>query len=164
MDVRRSLAALSAAAALAGCGGSDEAAPTPPPPSPPPARQLEQPDAFFERLLGHELAGRFGESWRMLHPGHQAVVTRERYASCSEDDFGGAQLKSVETVEIYDQPIDIRHVPQRTSKAVTMKLTLLSDGQEEVSTHTFHAVRLQDRWAWYLGDGLIDAYSAGDCP
>ena len=145
---------------LAGCAGDDGGAPKPPAA----ANALEQPDTFFKRLLGYELAGRFGKSWDMLHPAHQALVTRAKYASCSKDDFGAATLAAVETVEVYDQPINVRDVPEKTSKAVTLKLTLATGGQREATTHTFHAVRVSDRWAWYFGDTVIEAYERGSCP
>jgi hypothetical protein len=155
------LAFLSLVVVFAGCAGGEEGSAPKPPAD---ANALEQPDAFFKRLLGYELAGQFGKSWDMLHPGHQALVTRAKYASCSADDFGATSLASVETVDVYDQPIDVRDVPQKTSKAVTLKLTLAAGETQEATTHTFHAVRIADRWAWYFGDAVIDAYKLGDCP
>lgn len=146
---------------LAGCAGGEEGDAPKPPSS---ANALEQPDAFFKRLLGYELGGQFGKSWDLLHPGHQALVTRARYASCSADDFGATSLAGVETVDVHDEPIDVREVPQKTSKAVTLKLTLAAGETQEATTHTFHAVRVADRWAWYFGDSVIDAYEDGDCP
>ena len=155
--LRRLAPLLAVAAIAAGCGGD---------PSPPDVNvaAIERPDAFFKRLLGYELGGDFGHSWDLLHPGHQALVTRARYASCSADDFGATSLAGVETVDVHDEPIDVREVPQKTSKAVTLKLTLAAGETQEATTHTFHAVRVADRWAWYFGDSVIDAYEDGDCP
>jgi hypothetical protein len=158
--VRRVALLLLAVAALAGCGG-DGAAPTAPEVD---VAAIEKPDAFFKRLLGYELGGDFGRSWDLLHPGHQALVTRSKYSSCSRDDFGEAKLARVDTVGVYDQPIDVPDVPEKTSKAVTLRIVLDTAGERETSTHTFHAVRLDDRWAWYFGNSLIDAYRQGVCP
>jgi hypothetical protein len=144
--------AVAVLATAVACGGSNGAAPD------------EEPGAFLARLLKYEFSGQFHRSYDLLHPGHQALVTRSRYDECSQDDIGSVTLQGVEELDVYDDPISVPDIPEKTSKAVTLRLTLLSGGETEHSTHTFHAVLVNGRWAWFLQTGSLEAYRVGECP
>jgi hypothetical protein len=121
----------------------------------------ESPDDFIVRLLRRFFDGQFGRTWDELHPGHQALVTRSRYEDCaSRSSEGTPRIDRIEVKEVYDDPIDVERIPERTSKAVTVRIV---SGAEEV-TRTMHAVLVDDRWRWVLQAEDIDTYQAGGCP
>ena len=89
----------------------------------------------MKQLLDYEFKGQFGRSWDLLHPGHQAVVDRDTYTSCMQEK--SSSLPSgvdVDVDEVYDDPINVEGIPERTSKAVTMTLSKGSD-KETVTAH-----------------------------
>ena len=95
----------------------------------------ESPGDFMKQLLDYEFKGQFGRSWDLLHPGHQAVVDRDTYTSCMQEK--SSSLPSgvdVDVDEVYDDPINVEGIPERTSKAVTMTLSKGSD-KETVTAH-----------------------------
>jgi hypothetical protein len=128
------------------------------------ATPTEKPDAFLKRLLDYDFKGQWNRSWAMLHPGQQRFVDREKFADCNTDSFPGAELVSVKTIEVYEDPLDVPGVPQKNSKAVTLKITMRAGSTEDSITQTFHAVPVGDRWAWVLGASDAAAFKAGECP
>lgn len=73
-------------------------------------------------------------------------------------------LDSVKTIEIYDDPVNVVGVPQTTSKAVTLRITVKSGSDSETFNKTFHAIQVDDLWAWVLASGAVKSYKAGVCP
>jgi hypothetical protein len=124
----------------------------------------EKPDAFLKRLITYGFNGQWGRSWDLLHPGQRRFVNRDKFMDCSSDAFPSAELVSLKTVETYDDPLNVPGVPQRSSKAVTLKLTVRSGEQGETGNQTFHAVPVGDRWAWVLSTSDANAYKSGSCP
>jgi len=162
---------------VSGCSGSDDTVANPTTQGAPTTaadstatvaqESSEELEDFYERRIDYELKGQFGRSWDELHPGQQAGVTRTRYEECRDqasDDLSGVELKQVETVEIYDDPIDVIGVPEKTSKAVTLKITVTDGEQDETFTDTYHAVPTEGRWRWILPGADVRAFQAGDCP
>jgi hypothetical protein len=70
-------------------------------------------------------------------------------------------LDRIQVKEVFDDPIDVEGVPERTSKAVTVR-AVFSGGEE--FTDTAHAVLVDGRWRWVLTPEDLDSYQAGDCP
>jgi hypothetical protein len=125
----------------------------------------ETADAFYKRLLGYDFKGQWGRTWDVLHPAEKRYVTRERFTDCMQQSSGDLpELVSIKTVEVYDDPLDLKGIPQKSSKAVTYKLTLKSGDQQESTTQTSHAVLVGDHWTWILKDADLASYKAGDCP
>jgi hypothetical protein len=126
----------------------------------------ETPGEFLQRVHDYELKSQYGRSWDVLHPGHQAVVTRERYDECRSDRFAGVsgEIDSFDVIEVYDGPINVIGVPERTSKTVTMKFTVTAGDLEETITDTAHAVQVGDHWVWILPPGDVRDYKSGTCP
>jgi hypothetical protein len=119
------------------------------------AQPKEQPDEFFKRLLAYEFTGQSG----------RALVPRKKYQQRATDFYpAGIEVTGFKTVEIYDDPIDVPGVPQKTSKAVTYTLTLTQGSATEEQTFTSHAVQVGDRWAWIFGAEDAKAYKAGTSP
>jgi len=127
----------------------------------------ESPGTFFRRHLEHELSGQFGRSWDELHPAHQQVVSRERYARCRAELFAradlSAQLESFEVLQTVDAPIDVGGTPT-ASKAVTVRFRIRSNGSTHTGSETLHAVRVAGRWAWILPESAYRAYESGSRP
>ena len=45
----------------------------------------ESPGDFAKRILGYAFTGQWGREWDELHPGHQAIVDRDTYQGCMQD-------------------------------------------------------------------------------
>ena len=129
---------------------------------------VEDPGEFLRRHLEYELSGRFARSWDDLHPAHQQVVTRERYAQCRAGLFERSgmptELQSFEVVDVTDGTVQIAGVPDPASKAVTAQITIGVNGDSRASIDTLHAVRVDDRWAWVFPAGVYHAYASGSSP
>jgi len=123
-----------------------------------------EPEDFFKQLLEYDFNGQWGRTWDRLHPGHQQYVDREQFSDCNSDLLSDLELKSVETVEVYDDPLDLPDVPEKTSKAVTLKFTVESGGATDSATQTVHAVLHEGQWTWVLPPADLEAYKSGTCP
>jgi hypothetical protein len=128
------------------------------------ASPSEKPDAFLKRLLDYDFKGQWGRSWALLHPGQRHYVDQEKFAECNGAAFPSAELVSVKTVEVYDDALDLPGVPQESSKAVTLKISIRSGDQQQTFSQTFHAVPVGNRWAWVLSKSDAAAYKSGVCP
>jgi hypothetical protein len=125
----------------------------------------QEPGEFLEDLLGYYFKGQYGRAWEVLHPGHKAIVSRSKFDECVSAGFpSSAELSDVDVVEEYDEPISLPHVPEKTSKAVTLRLTVRSGEASETDTDTYHAVDVGGRWAWVLESQDVAAYERGECP
>jgi hypothetical protein len=128
----------------------------------------ESPGDFLRRHLEHELAHDFGRSWDELHPAHQGIVSRERYAECRARLFQRAGVSgtfaSFEVLDVYDEPVGSPEIPQTTSTAVRVRFTIRAGRSTETVEDTLHAIWIGDGWAWYLRAAAKQAYEEGRCP
>lgn len=126
----------------------------------------ESPGEFLERVLGYELKGQYGRSWDVLHPGHQAVVTRDRYEDCRSERFGGAsgEIESFKVQETYEDPLNVPGIPERSGTAVTLKVVVRSGDDKQTYIDTAHAIQVGDHWVWLLTPSDFRDYKAGNCP
>jgi hypothetical protein len=149
--MRRAALLLVLAAVLAGCGGAAASAPS------------EPPGVFVTRILREELNGQWARQWTELHPGHQRLITRAQYVACSRqmgtNIANGSEVLRV--LDVRDDPIHVRGVPQRTSKLVT--ISLRRRGSSTALTYHLHAVNVGGRWAWILGDRFLNEVAKGRC-
>jgi hypothetical protein len=139
------------AATASGCGGNGSAAPQ------------ESPGAFITRILQEEISGRWAAQWGELHPGHQRLITRAQYVTCSEaigTNVGNGK-ETFDVRAVRDQAIHVPGVPERTAKLVTIRLRR-PDGVDPVTYH-LHAVLDGGRWTWILGASFLDALKQGRC-
>ena len=129
---------------------------------------FEEPGEFLQRHLEYELSGEFARSWDDLHPAHQQVVTRERYAQCRAELFERSgpsmALQSYEVVDVTDDAVPIAGVPEPSSKAVTAEITIGFNGNSRVSLDTMHEVMVDGRWTWVFPEGVYKAYASGSSP
>jgi len=163
-----------------GCGGSDEPAASPTTNETTTTSvvteqtftaTLEEPTEdvgeFFSRRIDYEFKGQFGRSWDELHPGQQALVPRTRYEECRDeasDDIAGVDFKGLKVVETYEDPIDVIGVEEKTSTAVTVRITVSDGTDSRIITDTFHAIAVDGRWAWILPPADVRAFKQGVCP
>jgi hypothetical protein len=142
-------AALLLAGVAAGCGSSSGPG--------------ESAGTFMTRILREELAGRWAAQWSELHPGHRRLITRAQYVACSEglatNVATGKETYQVSAVR--DQAIDVRGVPERTAKLVTIRLG--GPGGAASATYRLHAVLDRGHWTWILGASFLEALKRGEC-
>lgn len=142
---------------LTGCGSD----------SPPGSAQPgESPGEFMERLAGYSTKGQHGRAWDILHPADQAIVSREKFAECRREAFEdvAAEITSFKAIETYADPIDVTEIPEKTSQAVTYRVTVKTALGEQTFTDTGHAVQVGDHWVWVLKPEDYRSYKAGTCP
>jgi hypothetical protein len=144
-------------ALLAGaCGGSGPAVSGKP-------AVVGGPGPFMTHILREEISGQWGKQWSELHPAHQALISRSQYVACSRrlgTDFAtGHEVFRV--LDIRDEAIKVRGVPQRTSKLVTINFR--EPGKPNALTYHMHAVSVGGRWTWILGGRFLNAVSQGHC-
>lgn len=119
---------------------------------------------YVKHLLSQIDKKQFGPEWDSLHPAQQAVVSRERYITCSSD----ARLPAIDSVDIGDTYAEAVEIPGTGTKADTTAVSLtmhLSHGlAKQNSNETFHVTKVDGQWRWMLGAESVDAYKAGRCP
>jgi hypothetical protein len=129
---------------------------------------LEEPGEFLRRHLEYELSGEFARSWDELHPAHQQVVTRERYAECRAELFRrsspATELRSFEVLGVTEDGAPIAGIAEPSSKAVTAEITIGINGDSRTALDTLHAVHVDGRWAWVFPEGVYEAYASGSRP
>jgi hypothetical protein len=87
-------------------------------------------------------------------------VPRSRFLACTRAAALG-WLDSIETLDVYNDPVDIPGSGEVPAKAVRVRLTS-SDG--EATTFVNHEVKVGPRWRWVLNGPAVSAYRAGRCP
>src|SRR5262245_39326465 len=129
---------------------------------------LEEPGEFLRRHLEYELSGEFARSWDELHPAHQEVVTRERYAEYRAELFErsgpSTELRSFEVLDVADDSEPIAGIAETSSKAVTAEITIGVNGDSRTALDTLHAVHVDGRWTWVFPAGVYQAYASGSRP
>jgi hypothetical protein len=160
LTVKRFLLAGALAAAVAalatGCGGAGATAPSA-------TASVNGPGVFMTRILREEIRGQWGKQWSELHPAHQALISQSQYVACSRrmgTDFAtGHEVFHV--LDVRDEPIKVRGVPQHTAKLVTINFR--EPGKQNGLTYHMHAVSVDGRWTWILGGRFLSALSHGQC-
>jgi len=144
------------------------AAQTPTPPSSPPTATpmptpAESAEAFWTRLLPAQGRGEWAAIWDTLHPAHQAVVTKERFVSCSDLNkwTGTTEMKVLSTREELFGPPEAGLQPPTLTTALTIQASFDGDAPELL---TDHAWNLGGRWRWALHQPSYEAFRKGVCP
>ena len=141
-----------------GCGGSEQAPPEA-------GARVAGPDTMLKKVLTHHFRGSYRLAYDSLHPEHQALVTRDNYAYCLKRVLVTTlKVGAIKTVRIADRPLYRTGIPERSSKAVTLRITALAGKMRDSWQQTFQAVRVAGRWAWILPDGDVEDYASGRCP
>lgn len=142
------LAAAAASALLAGaaCGGGDDG----------PGRETAS-DAIV-RQLKLLSDGDAGALWDELHPAQQAIVPRDLYIRCADEQ--SIELSDIKALRERAEPSLAIAGTNLTvpATAVTVEFTFAGTKQ----TETFHEVDVDGRWRWVLSDP--EPYVRGECP
>jgi hypothetical protein len=117
---------------------------------------------FMTRILREEINGQWARQWTELHPGHQKLITRSEYVTCSRgmgtNIAGGREVFYV--LDVRDDAIHVQGVPERTSKLVTISFR---GADASRLTYRLHAVAVDGRWTWILGDRFLAQIDRGRC-
>jgi hypothetical protein len=135
---------------LAACGGGATSSPK------------EGVGVFMTRILREEINGQWSRQWTELHPGHQKLITQAEYVACSRgigDDIGTGK-EAFRVLDVHDEPIHVRGVPETTSKVVTIAFRV---GSLTPLTYRLHAVADGGRWTWILGGRFLTQLAHGRC-
>jgi hypothetical protein len=120
---------------------------------------------FLIRDLHNHFLGQFGRAWESLHPGQRAVIDRNKFTECNSSYYEPLpQLERITVLESFKEPIVARHVPERTSIAVTLRYTVSFGGRQQTSTATRHVIRHKGQWTTVAADAIVKAYEKGVCP
>lgn len=102
--------------------------------------------------------GDAGALWDELHPAQQAIVPRDLYIRCAEQQ--SIELSNIRALRERPEPslsIDGTNLTVPAT-AVTVEFTFAGTKQ----TETFHEVDVDGRWRWVLSDP--EPYVRGECP
>lgn len=132
----------------AGCGGEEDPAATGAG-----AAAVQKYDDLY--------SGNFGRAWDDLHPAHQGVVSRARFARCARETIAVGDLESIEVLDVFDDDIRVAGLQERRAKAVRVRV---SSFHGESFTTEDHEVEVGDRWRWILNSAAVAAYRRGRCP
>jgi hypothetical protein len=132
----------------AGCGGEEDLAAT-------------GPGAAELRKLENLYDGHFERAWSDLHPAHQRVVSRRRFAECASRTIAVGDLESIEVLDVFDDDVRIAGLRERKAKAVRVRV---SSFEGDSFTIVDHEVKVGDRWRWVLNSAAVRAYQQGRCP
>jgi hypothetical protein len=106
-------------------------------------------------------SGNFGRAWDELHPAHQRIVSRARFAQCARQTIAVGDLESIEVLDVFDDDIRVAGLRERRAKAVRVRV---SSFHGESFTVAEHEVKVGDRWRWILNSAAVAAYRQGRCP
>jgi hypothetical protein len=132
----------------AGCGGEEDPAAT-------------GAGAAAVRKYEDLYSGNFGRAWEELHPAHQRIVSRARFAGCAGEEIAVGDLESIEVLDVFDDDIRVVGLRERRAKAVRVRV---SSFHGESFTVADHEVKVGDRWRWILNSAAVEAYRQGRCP
>ncbi len=118
--------------------------------------------SFLRSLVRATAANRYGETWASLSPGQQRLVPRDVYARCERRSPIPGRLASLRVLAA--RPVTVR-VPLEgrvPGWAVRMRLVIAARGlPSAVVVHTFHVIRVDGSWRWYLPAARLALYDAG---
>ena len=104
--------------------------------------------------------------WESLHPDHKAIVSREKYLTCRQEEETITSDVDIDVVDSYEEPILVQGSGTVDSTAVTLRLSYDDPltGKPAQSNITAHAVPVDGEWTWILTNGDYAAYKKGNCP
>jgi hypothetical protein len=119
----------------------------------------ESASAAASRQFGYIAKAQWGRHWDELHPGQQAIASKDAYIACQQKK--SVPITNTKAIDEYDEPIDVPGVASQVpAKAVTMEYT--ANGQTDHVT--IHEVQVDGKWHWLLDPDSITAYQTGKCP
>jgi hypothetical protein len=153
--VRRRAVLVLAVAALASCGGESDQ-----------EEAAGDPGVFMSQLVRAVAAGNYAKAWESLYPAHQRVAPRSEYVACERGDHVLGTVAKIVVVRVVDESVGVAgETAKSKGAAITLRLRMRSPaGEASDVTDTFHAVAVEQAWAWILPPDRYHAYRAGRCP
>ncbi len=121
---------------------------------------------FLKEFAEQAFLGQYGREWETLHPDHKAIVSRDKFITCNQDDDSVTSEIDIEVVDTYEEPIRVPGSETVDSTAVTLRLSYDNPltGKPAQENLTAHAVPVDGEWTWILNDADYAAYKKGNCP
>lgn len=104
------------------------------------------------------IRGQWGRVWDLLHPEHQAIVSRDFYAQCLRSETFPDYDISAD--EVFTETIAVPELGDVETTAVTLRFEN-EDGSEFL---TRHVIDVDGEWRWILNEEAISAVESGECP
>lgn len=105
------------------------------------------------------IRGQWGRAWDDLIPEHQAIVSRDQYIACQEDQ-GDFPASDISVDETFEETVDVAVLGETETTAVTLKF---ESGDRSQFT-TVHMIEVDGDWKWSLQADALEAFEAGECP
>jgi hypothetical protein len=108
--------------------------------------------------------GEFDRYWGVLHPAHQALISREDFHRCWNQGVLGIASSS-ELIWVKRVEIDRPGIAQREGVAVRYRRTgKWEDGESYEEDLTRDVVKLDGTWRYLLAEEYVDDLRDGICP
>jgi hypothetical protein len=117
---------------------------------------------FVARVVRATVANRYRETWTSLDPAQQHLVPRDVYVRCESGSPIPGRLRSLRVLK--DGPATVRVPGRGTVAGWAVRLRLVIAAPQlplAVVVHTFHAIRVNGDWRWYLPAHRLALYGAG---
>jgi hypothetical protein len=103
-----------------------------------------------------------GRVWDMLHPAHQALVTREQFVECGQvaDEQGSPAIGDV---DVLSEEAQTKTIPAIGDVEVTV-VTLEWQQGGDTRIAEFDAIEVDGDWRWVLPESALGFFQRGECP
>lgn len=114
--------------------------------------------AFAEKTLEQARKGQNGRRWDDLHPAQQAIVSKEQFITCTQDD--SFPVDDIDATEEFPETVTVPEVGEVETTAVTVEYSI----GERSDAITMHFLQVDDAWKWFITPDDLAAFAAGECP
>ena len=125
------------------------------------------PVRFLEGVIRQIAANQYAQAWQTLDPAQQRQVPEDEYVRCESATPIPGSLDWIRALRVTDERVRIAGAGSGSvaSKAVTFRFRISDSSLPAfvVVTHTVHAVRIGDRWAWILPPARFTLHRSGTC-
>lgn len=116
----------------------------------------ESAGAFWTRMIELSFKAEWGTRWDVLLPVHQAVVTRERYITCSLQTQPLTGTPQITVLSSREEQFGVPALGLETAPTTLVTMTLVDPGHPPLTIGS-HAWNIDGRWRWALN---LNEYTA----